>query len=78
MAPSPVWIYFTKILQGTKVRCSKCQRELCFNGSTLMLANHLRVAHKIEIKRQRLESSEDADHDPAEDRQINIHYKKIF
>ena len=70
MGPSAVWNYFTKIKNGTKVKCNKCNGEFSFNGSTSSLANHLKAVHKIVVpketpkaaKRMRLSSLEENEH----------------
>lgn len=54
MAPSAVWIYCTKIDDGTKVRCNKCEKVFKFNKSTSTLLTHLRAIHKIDVPVQAL------------------------
>ncbi|XP_056132772.1 E3 SUMO-protein ligase ZBED1-like [Lampris incognitus] len=45
---SPMWEFFEKNGEGNKVKCSICQTELAYNGSTWSMVNHIRLKHPSE------------------------------
>lgn len=58
MAPSPVWQYFEKLVDG-RVKCQKCLKHFKYNHSTTSLSSHLKNTHKIEFSKT-IDNSENA------------------
>lgn len=48
MAPSFVWVYYSKINNDNKVKCNICNKEFLFNKSTSTMMKHLQCVRKID------------------------------